>query len=233
MADPIALLAVSCAVLVLVVLVVLTIGALRRRPWRRLAGRRGLTYEWRAGPILRGRIDDWDIRVEPTPDPETVRVTLVGTGRIPEDIRLTAGISEYVRTGDLRFDSEVAVTGNESQARAVLGARLRGALIGAIRGGLVLDYGLLELEVRRDHAAVDEAFDRLTHMAPLLALRGRDVTRRIGANAVTDPVSEVRRRNLEHLCRAYPDGADTAATLALARDDADPGVRGLARKHLA
>ncbi len=229
MSDALALLAAACA---LVVLTLLTLGAVRRGPWRRLAAKRNLSFGWRGGPILRGHIDDWEMKVEPTRDPSTVQVTLVGTGRIPADVRLSAGISEYVRTGDLGFDNHVAVTGNESQARALLGARVRAELVREVRRGLVVDYGLLMLEVPQDRAAVGAALDRLVTLAPLLVLRIPEVSRCIGANAISDPVAEVRRRNLSLLCGAYPDSPDTAATLTLARDDADPSVRGLARQHL-
>ena len=139
-----------------------------------------------------------------------------------------------LEVGDPAFDAEVAVHGDAASAVAALTQEARVAARALICDGYAVQRGTVHFACRRgarDAAELVVAARRAIWLAGLLA-SSETIPRRLAAQASGDPLPGVRRRALERLADGFAELPETAAALAAALGDADPGVRVFAAARL-
>jgi hypothetical protein len=139
-----------------------------------------------------------------------------------------------LEVGDPAFDADVAVHGDAEAAVAALTQEARVAARALIRDGYAVHGGTVHFTHRRgarDAAELVVAARRAIWLAGLLA-SSETIPQRLVSRAASDPLAGVRRRALERLADGFAELPETAAALAAALGDADPGVRVFAAARL-
>jgi HEAT repeat protein len=172
------------------------------------------------------------------------RIEVDGLGRISNRVELRvedlgteaqkAFRGPDVETGDTEFDRGVLVWGHPVLLSALLDAETRRRVRWFVESGGRVRGGAIVRAVDREIADPDGLVELVRET---LALAGRlvdpaDPVTRLAANAASDPLAEVRLRNLERLVERFPGRPETGTALHDALRDVDTRVRVWAASRL-
>lgn len=126
-------------------------------------------------------------------------------------------------TGDETFDADWRLEGDATMAMAVLTRRARRALSNCeIQNGQLV-YKCAGRVKQPQHLI--EVVEQCIETAGVLSLEDVDVPKALAANATSDPVPEVRLRNLALLAQGFPETPAARRVAVEALRDADARVR--------
>lgn len=226
-----------------------------RGEWRRAAGELGVRVVSVAGFVdagIRGGVDGARVEVD-FPDRGLGKSRVISTRFVVAHPRIVPALGVYqdglagrmetavgfqrIETGHRSFDRELLVGGPEALLLAVLDDPMRAELriLVGQQGGRVAG-GRLSVQfdsLFESSSRIVREVRRLTSLAARLALPVSEIPLRLQANARTDRLVGVRRRNLEVLIRQFAGSpvADETCRL-IVQEEADPGMRLIAARRL-
>lgn len=155
------------------------------------------------------------------------------TGEIPDTLNIgeRPQLASFQRlgvdSGDRAFDQTILVEGDTASAVAVLTHETRKQVLDFISGGGTVQAGRVEKTVRgglRARNDLRHEIEGALRVAQGLSLQEEPWVR-LRTNSTTDPITEVRLRNLTTLVRGNPKSEITQKALISALRDADPQIR--------
>lgn len=234
--------------------------------WPRIAQELGLTLTDRglSGPILTGRLRGFSVSIAPSRGSakhisirkplRVIRIIVDGIGKIAPDLELRAEgrlasltsriAEEDVLIHDPPFDAAVHIQASERQALAVMSYATRQTVLDLLKQGSA-SVSDSKVVFESDASWEDADIQGLAHLAvnltERLALPVKATAYALAANALTDPVPEVRKRNLDCLfaslsswghsslfgdfAHAHPQKEEMAQAARAALADVDPRLR--------
>lgn len=232
--------------------------------WQRAAAELGLTLNdgGDTGPSLTGRLRGFSVSIATIySGPRNIGITkpmrvlrifvdgirkfdpaliLRAEGRLTNLTQLVTGTDVHVQ--DAVFDAAVHIQGDEQRLLAVMSHPTRQAVLELLKLGAttVSDSKIIfESDASWEEADIQDLAHRVVSLAERLALSVDSIAPALAASALTDPIPEVRKRNLEclfaasavpgallgALVRPSPLKEATAAAARAALSAADPHMR--------
>lgn len=228
--------------LLLAALIVFLNGVHTEHRFTRLARSLDLEFD---GRCVVGTVDGLVVRIAEKPGDDQVDYQLIlgANALAPIDARprnlfsrVEACFGGAYLTGDAEFDEAALVQGDTLVAAAALSTKGRRAVLRLLSLEATLENGTVTLLLKDSELSdrlTRELLEQLARAARVLKRRGPEaLLKRLARNALSDPIADVRRKNLELLVQRWPIRpplADRVLVEALA--DGAASVRLLAAEH--
>jgi HEAT repeat protein len=222
-----------------------------RRELRRVASVLGLQGLVLPGPLSRdttglvGTLDGFRVTIKPLGESgahleTTITIDTFGGkhGRIPHDLELRRESGNWVDklarghdllTGDEDFDRQILVRGDPGFVHALLNAETRLAVLKEILANRTrIESGSVVRNLTgmpKTNGVLEDAVRDVVRLAKHLVVELRDVPALLAAQALGDPLAEVRRTALDTLLARFGDYPRAGETARAALEDRSRAVR--------